>query len=171
MCADHLRSLLMTTPRTLAQETNSNSVPSMAIWEKQGGVPLKHVRTSLHLIWFSWRRFSWDQPWMKWAACCRVLCFEGGTTSETVVSSVNFHLWNPSGRRKSFIIARNSHGPKRVPWGTAAGTSNQSESTPFQDRKTCQCYRARKDIYNTAETVVSIAILKILVCFTHPNFV
>ena len=28
---------------------------------------------------------------MKSAACCRVLCLEGGTTSETVVSSANFH--------------------------------------------------------------------------------
>ena len=46
---------------------------------------------------------------MKSAACCRVLCLEGGTTSETVVSSANFHMWNPSGRRRLFVIARNSH--------------------------------------------------------------
>ena len=111
MCADHLRSLLMTTPRTLADDTNSNSTPSMAIWEKQGGVRLKHVLISLYLIGFSCRWFSWDQSWVKSAACCRVLCLEGGTTSETVVSSANFHMWNPSGRRRSFIIARNSHGP------------------------------------------------------------
>ena len=116
MCADHLRSLLMTTPRTLAEDTNSNSLtPSMATWEKQGGVRLKHVRMSLYLIGCSCRWFSWDQSWTKSAACCRVLCLEGGTPSETVVSSANFHMWNPPGRRRSFIIARNSHGPKQVP--------------------------------------------------------
>ena len=38
---------------------------------------------------------------------------------------------NSSGRRRSLIIAKNSHGPKRVPCGTPAGTSNQSENTPL----------------------------------------
>ena len=52
-------------------------------------------------------------------------------TSVAVGSLANFHMWNPSGRRRSLIIARNSHRPKRVPWGTPAGTSNQSDNTPF----------------------------------------
>ena len=134
----------MTKPRTLAQDTISNSTPSMATWEKQGGMRLKHIRISLHLIGFSCRWFSWDQSWMKSATCCRVLCLEGGTTSENVVSSANFHMWNPSGRRRSFIIARNSHGPRRVPWGTPAGTSNQSENTPFTF--TLCCLPLRKTI-------------------------
>ena len=121
----------MTTPRTLAKDTISNSTPSMATWEKQGEVRLKHVRISLHLVGFNCRWFSWDQSWIKSAAYCRVLCLEGRTTSETVASSANFHMRNPSERRRSFIIARNSHGAKRVPWGTPAGTSNQSENTPF----------------------------------------
>ena len=78
MCADHLRSLLMTTPKKLAEDTISNWTPSMAPGEKQGEVRLKHVRISLHLIGFSCRWFSWDQSWMKSAACCTGLCLEGG---------------------------------------------------------------------------------------------
>ena len=144
MWADHLRSLLTTTPGTLAEDTISYSTPFMATSEKQGGLRLKHVRISLHLIGLSCRWFSWDQSWMKSAACCRMRCLEGGTTSETVVSSANFHIWNPSGRRRSFVIARNSHGPKRVPWGTPAGTSNQLENTPFTS--TLCCLPLRKSI-------------------------
>ena len=58
-------------------------------------------------------------------------------TSETVVLSANFHMWNPSGRRRSFLIARNSHGSKRAPGGTPAGTFNQSDNTPFSLTPCC----------------------------------
>ena len=101
------------------------------------GSALEAHANLLVLDWICCRWFSWDQSWMKSAACCRVLRLEGGTTSEIVVSSANFYMWNPSGRRRSFIIARNSHGPKRVPWGTPAGTSNQSASTPFTFTHCC----------------------------------
>ena len=134
----------MITPRTLAEDTISNSTPSIDTWEKQGGVRLKHVRISLHLVGFSCRWFSWDQSWMYSASCCSELCLEAGATSETVESSANFHMWNPSRRRRSFIIARNSHGPKRVPWGTRSVTSNQSDNTPFSF--TLCCLLLRKSI-------------------------
>ena len=42
------------------------------------------------------------------------------------------------------IIARNSHGSKRVPWGTPAGTSNRSDTTPFSF--TLCCLLLRKSI-------------------------
>ena len=150
MCADHLRSLLMTTPRTLAEDTNSSSTPSMATWEKQGGVRLKHVRISLHLIGFSCRWFSWDQSWMKSAACCRVLRLEGGTTSEIVVSSANFYMWNPSGRRRSFIIARNSHRPKRVPEALQQESPTNQKTlhslSPSADRRSLKYNMIRCDL-------------------------
>ena len=41
-------------------------------------------------------------------------------------------------------LPRNSHGPKRVPWGTPAGTSNQSDNTPFSF--TLCCLLLRKSI-------------------------
>ena len=109
-----------------------------------GGVRLKYVRISLHLVGFSCRWFCWDQSWMWSAVCCSELCLEAGTTSETVVSSANFHMWNPSSRRRSFIIGRNSYGPKWVPWGTPAGTSNQSDNIPFSF--TLCCLLLRKSI-------------------------
>ena len=95
------RPFIMITPRTLAEDTISNSTPSIDTWQKQGECAWSTCGSPLHLVEFSCRWFSWDQSCMYSAACCGELCLEAGTTSEIVVSSVNLHMWNPSGRRRS----------------------------------------------------------------------
>ena len=123
MWSFHLKSSLMVTPSTLAELTDSKARPSSSTGEWVGGDLLKHDCSSLHLDGFSCRRFSWDQELIKSTACWSALCLDGGTISETVVSSANFHIANdPSGNLRSFISTKNNQGPRRIPWGTPAGT-------------------------------------------------
>ena len=77
----------------------------------------------MHLVGFNWKRLSWDQIDMWLTASCKELSPEMYTTSETDVSSANFHMENDSpGNFRSLIITKNSQGPKRVACATPART-------------------------------------------------
>ena len=92
----------------------------------------KDIIISLHLMGLSWKRLVVDHIEIWSTSDCKELCMDFSTTSETVVSLANFHIFKEiSGRVRAFIIARNNQGPSRVPWGTPAGTNQPIRETIF----------------------------------------
>ena len=98
-----VRLALMVSPNNLALLTTSTSFLSITIASSSTGFRANEIRSSLHLSGLSCTLFTWDHSITWLTILCALLVFSFGTTSDTVVSSKNFHN---SGvfTSKSFII-------------------------------------------------------------------
>ena len=122
----HFRSEEKFIPRRLADLTVSNGWLFKTIGSSIGSDFENVIRSSLHLVSFSWNFVA--RVWFRKSSTDSwILLFPSlGTASAIVVSSTNFQRSNLSAFMSS-IITRNSHGPSFVPCGTPAGTEPLSE--------------------------------------------
>ena len=128
MCADHLRSLLMQTPRTLAEDTNSNSTPSRGIeWSLRAFASMRAVRLFLRaravinfLMWAAstleitngeqraLRKFSasWNLSLLRAGTLKTGPCYLGLNSDRSVSINVS---------KTSKHFSRNIHGARMFP--------------------------------------------------------
>ena len=136
MCAFHVKSPEIVTPKSLASLTNlMHSSPMTTGGNSQSDVKLR--RSSLHLSVFNLTLYLIDQfstsfiiPWVS-------LCYPFLITSDNVVSSTYFQI-EALLTIRSFIMIKKSQGPCLVPCGTPEGTVPHSDTQPSESFILCE---------------------------------
>ena len=145
MCAFHVKSPEIVTPKSLASLTNLiHSSPMTTGGKSKSDVKL--MRSSLHLSVFNLTLFLIDQFTTSFTIPRASLRCPFFITSDVVVSSTYFQI-KALLTGRSFIMIKKSQGPSLVPCGTPEGTEPHSDTQPSEslilcepaDRKSMSC--------------------------------
>ena len=121
----HFKSWLLIMPSNLALATSSRGLP-FRTWGSNSWLFFENpIRSSLHLVSFSWNPSILACLERSSTASWSLLTLPFVTIAEQDVSASYFHM--SAGVFKSLIMTRNNQGPNFVPWGTLDGKERHSE--------------------------------------------
>ena len=136
MCAFHVKSPEIVTPKSLASLTNlMHSSPMTTGGKSQSDVKL--MRSSLHLSVFNLTLFLIDQFTTSFTIPWASLCCPFFITAYVVVSSTYFQV-EALLTVRSFITIKESQGPSLVPCRTPEGTVPHSDTHPSESLILCE---------------------------------
>ena len=136
MCAFHVKSPEIVTPKSLASLTNlMHSSPMTTGGKSQSDVKL--MGSSLHLSVFNLTLFLIDQFTTSFTIPWASLCCPYFITSDVVVSSTYFQI-KALLTVRSFIMIKKSQGASLVPCGTPGGTVPHSDTQSSESLILCE---------------------------------